>query len=168
MPAREDAPVRSRRKQELLAMTPQQITLVQESFRYILPKRDEAAAIFYRRLFAIDPELRQLFSHAEMTGQGHKLMVALAFVVNGLAQPETIAGAAQALARRHVGYGVRDLHYASVGQALVETLEEGLGSAFDEPVREAWMAAYAFLSRIMIAAALETTAAAQAPALSPD
>ena len=148
-------------------MTPQQITLVQESFRYMLPKRDEAGAIFYRRFFAIDPELRQLFSHAEMTDQGHKLMVALAFVVNGLARPQTIAAAAQALARRHVGYGVRELHYASVGQALVETLEQGLGSAFDERVREAWLAAYAFLSGIMIAAALETAVTSQAPALSP-
>jgi nitric oxide dioxygenase len=120
-------------------MTSQQIALVQESFRHILPIRDEAATIFYRCLFAIDPDLKQLFSNAEMIQQGHKLMVALAFVVNGLAQPETIAGAAQALARRHVGYGGREKHYASVGRALIETLEEGLGSAFDARVGEAWL-----------------------------
>ncbi len=144
-------------------MTPQQIALVQESFRHILPKRDEAAVIFYRRLFEIDPGVKQLFSHAEMTEQGHKLMVALAFVVNGLARPEMIAAAAQALARRHVDYDVREPHYASVGQALIETLEESLGSALDARVREAWLEAYAFLSSIMIAAALETTGAPQVP-----
>lgn len=147
-------------------MTPQQIALVQESFRHILPIRDAAALIFYRRLFAIDPELKLIFLHAEMTKQGHKLMVALAFVVNGLARPEMIAGAAQALARRHVGYGVPEKCYASVGRALIETLEEGLGSAFDARVREAWLTAYSFLSDVIVAAALETTTTPQAPALS--
>lgn len=142
-------------------MTPRQIELVQDSFHSVLPIRDEAAAIFYRRLFAIDPGLKPLFSHAEMAGQGYKLMTALTFVVNGLARPEMIAGTAQSLARRHVGYGVREEHYASVGQALIETLEEGLGGAFNPPVREAWLAAYAFLSDIMIAAAMEPAATSQ-------
>ncbi len=139
-------------------MTPQQISLVQESFRCVLPIREEAAAIFYRRLFAIDPGLRSLFAHTELVDQGHTLMATLAFVVNGLPRPETIVGAAQALARRHVGYGVREEHYGSVGQALIETLQEGLGGAFTPPVRDAWFAAYALLSGAMMAAAAEVTA----------
>ena len=139
-------------------MTPQQIRLVQDSFSEVLPIGDQAAAIFYRRLFDIDPGLRRLFSRTDMAGQRHKLMVALSFVVNGLSRPETVAGAARPLARRHAGYGVREEHYASVGQALMETLEEGLGSAFGPPEREAWLAAYAYLSGIMIAAATETVA----------
>jgi len=65
-------------------MTPEQISLVQESFRFVLPIRNEAAAIFYRRLFAINPDLRSLFANADMTDQGRKLVTALAFVVNGL------------------------------------------------------------------------------------
>jgi nitric oxide dioxygenase len=136
-------------------MTPTQIALIQDSFRRILPIRDEAAAIFYRRLFIIDPELKPLFSHAEMAGQGRKLMAALAFVVNGLGEPDVIAGPVQALARRHLDYGVRAGHYASVGRALIGTLEEGLGDAFHPPVREAWLAAYGLLSDIMIAVATE-------------
>lgn len=137
-------------------MTPTQIELVQDSFRSVLPIRDEAAAIFYRRLFTLDPTLKTLFSHSDMPDQGRKLMVALAYVVNGLSEPDVIAVTVQTLARRHVGYGVRVDHYESVGQALIETLEEGLGDAFHSPVREAWLAAYATLSDIMIAAATET------------
>jgi nitric oxide dioxygenase len=140
-------------------MKPSQIALVQDSFRAVLPIREAAAAIFYRRLFAIDPALRALFPQSDMAEQGRKLMTALAFVVNGLTRPETIVGTAEALARRHTGYGVRKEHYASVGQALVETLEEGLGSAFTPAVREAWIAAYALLSGVMIAAASEELAA---------
>ena len=144
-------------------MTPTQIALVQDSFRSVLPIRDEAAAIFYRRLFAIDPALKPLFSHAEMADQGRKLMAALAFVVNGLGEPEVIVGTVRTLARRHVGYGVRVEHYASVGRALIETLEEGLGDAFRSPVRDAWLAAYATLSDIMIAAATEKVGSHRVP-----
>ena len=139
-------------------MTPEQISLVQESFRSVLPIKDEAAAIFYRRLFAIDPGLQPLFAHTELTDQGRKLMAALTFVVNGLTRPETIVGTAQVLAQRHVGYGVRDEHYASVGQALIETLQECIGNAFTAHVRDAWIAAYTLLSGVMIAAAAEVTA----------
>jgi hemoglobin-like flavoprotein len=134
-------------------MTPEQISIVQESFRSVLPMKDEAAEIFYRRLFAIDPDLRPLFANVEMPEQRRKLMTTLAFVVNGLGQPETIMATVQSLARRHVGYGVRNEHYAHVGQALLETLQEGLGNTFTTPVREAWIAAYALLSGVMIAAA---------------
>lgn len=108
-------------------MTPTQIELVQDSFRSVLPIRDEAAAIFYRRLFTLDPTLKTLFSHSDMPDQGRKLMVALAYVVNGLGELDVIAVTVQTLARRHVGYGVRVDHYESVGRALIETLEEGLG-----------------------------------------
>jgi hemoglobin-like flavoprotein len=141
---------------EAHAMTPTQIELVQNSFRSVLPIRDEVAADFYRRLFIIDPALKPLFSHAGTADQGRKLMTALAFVINGLGEPDVIVGPVQTLARRHVGYGVRVEHYASVGQALIKTLEEGLGDAFHSSVRDAWLAAYAALSEIMIAAATET------------
>jgi hemoglobin-like flavoprotein len=137
-------------------MTPIQIELVQNSFRSVLPMRDEAAVIFYRRLFIINPALKPLFSHAEMADQGRKLMTALAFVVNGLSEQDVVAGTVKTLARQHVGYGVRVEHHASVGRALIETLEEGLGDAFHSPVRDAWLVAYATLSDIMIAAAIET------------
>ena len=56
---------------------------------------------------------------------------------------------------------MREGHYASVGQALLWTLERGLGEAFTPEVRDAWAAAYALLSAAMIEAAAE---AGRAPA----
>jgi hemoglobin-like flavoprotein len=140
-------------------MTPEQIELVQQSFRSVLPIRDAAAAIFYRRLFELDPALRRMFP-ADLSTQGSKLMTSLGFVVQGLANPERIVPAVQGLARRHVGYGVQESHYATVGQALLGTLAEGLGDAFTPQLRDAWAAAYALLSGVMIAAATEHAAAA--------
>ncbi|SFO67382.1 nitric oxide dioxygenase [Mesorhizobium sp. NFR06] len=141
-------------------MTPDQIRLVQESFRGVVPIREAAAALFYEKLFAIDGSLRALFRETDIKKQGAKLMAALGFVVHGLSRAETILPTVQDLARRHVGYGVEEQHYATVGQALIETLDTGLGEAFTPPVREAWTAAYGLLAGVMIAAAREVQLAA--------
>src|SRR6187402_2432125 len=141
-------------------MTPDQIRLVQDSFRHVVPIREAAAAIFYDRLFAIDPDLRALFRSTDMADQGKKLMASLGFVVSGLTKAETILPQVRALARRHVNYGVKEEYYPTVGQALIETLAAGLGEAFTPEVREAWTAAYGVLSSVMIEAGREEALAA--------
>ena len=141
-------------------MTPDQIRLVQSSFRDVVPIREAAAAIFYERLFAIDGSLRVLFQRTDMSKQGAKLMASLGFVVHGLDKADAILPAVQALARRHVTYGVKEHHYATVGQALIETLATGLGTAFTSEVREAWQAAFTLLASVMIAASRDVPEAA--------
>ncbi|RWM29756.1 globin family protein [Mesorhizobium sp.] len=141
-------------------MTPDQIKLVQDSFREVVPIKTAAAALFYEKLFAIDGSLKALFSETDMGKQGSKLMAALGFVVHGLSRAETILPTVQDLARRHVGYGVEEHHYPIVGKALIETLDAGLGPAFTADVREAWVAAYGLLAGVMIAAAREEQLAA--------
>jgi hemoglobin-like flavoprotein len=64
-------------------MTPDQIALVRQSFTKILPIKEAAAALFYDRLFAIDPSTRPLFRR-DMAAQGTKLMAAIAMVVRSL------------------------------------------------------------------------------------
>jgi hemoglobin-like flavoprotein len=133
-------------------MTPHQITLVQQSFEAVRPIAVEAAAMFYNRLFALDPNLRQLF-RGDMQEQGRKLMQAIALVVQGLRTPDTILPAVAALGARHRDYGVRPEHYGSVGAALLWTLEQGLGTAFTPDVKDAWAAAYTMLAEAMQAPA---------------
>lgn len=139
-------------------MTPSQIDLVQSSFGKVAPIAEPAAALFYERLFETAPEVRPLFK-GDMTEQGRKLMATLAVVVGGLKDLDAILPAAQALAVKHVAYGVRAEHYTPVGEALIWTLEQGLGEAFDAPTREAWLAAYSTLSGVMIAQAYGEAAA---------
>lgn len=133
-------------------MTPDQVDLVRASFRKILPIKAEAAALFYGRLFETTPSVRGMFG-GEVTAQGAKLMAAIGFVAAGLDKLETIIPEVQAMARRHVGYGVKEAHYEVVGTTLIWTLEQGLGAAFTPAVREAWTEAYGILSEAMIAAA---------------
>jgi hemoglobin-like flavoprotein len=137
-------------------MTLAQLALVQDSFAKVLPIKEVAADLFYGRLFEIDPQVKPLFTRSDMGTQGQKLMATLATVVAGLSRPETVLPAAQALARRHVGYGVTEAHYATVGAALLWTLGKGLGEGFTPEVEAAWVAAYALLSGAMIAAAQAT------------
>jgi nitric oxide dioxygenase len=133
-------------------MNSEQIELVQGSFAKVAPIADTAAGLFYGRLFEIAPQVRPMFKD-NIDEQGRKLMATLALVVNGLNNLGEIVPIAEKLAVRHVDYGVKAEHYPVVGEALLWTLEQGLGEDFTPPVKAAWMQAYTVLSGAMIAAA---------------
>lgn len=137
-------------------MTPRQIDLIRASWSAVEPIADTAATLFYDQLFELDPAIRRLFRRTDMAAQRKILMQTLTVVVKSLDKLDTIVPAVQALGRRHAGYGVRSEHYESVGIALLWTLEQGLGEAFDDETREAWAAAYGTLASVMIAAADDT------------
>lgn len=140
-------------------MTPRQIDLVQDSFALIVPRRAEVATSFYRILFDLAPHIRPLFRN-DVETQGQKLMQVLTSVVRSLSNLTPLFQTIDALAERHVGYGVRNAHYAPVGRALILALREALGEAFTIETEEAWVDAYMLLSRRMMAAAREETALA--------
>ena len=87
--------------------------------------------------------------------QGEKLMTTLKVVVRGLTRLESLVPAVQALGRRHAGYGVNDEHYDTVAEALLWTLQQGLGEDFTPDVAAAWCTAYGILADVMKAAAAE-------------
>ncbi|WP_420125941.1 globin family protein [Longimicrobium sp.] len=130
--------------------------LVQESWMQVEPIADTAATLFYDRLFELDPALRPLFPATDLRDQKKKLMQTLTVAVRGLYRLEELAPALEALGRRHVGYGVQDAHYETVGQALLWTLEQGLGAAFTPEVRDAWAETYALVTSVMQRAARES------------
>jgi hypothetical protein len=111
-------------------MTQEQIKAIQESFAKIVSISEQAATLFYARLFEIAPALNRCF-RGDMTEQGRKLMVTLGVVVNGLADLESVLPAASALAKRHVNYGVKAADYERVGRGTMDiatrsSLERGL------------------------------------------
>ena len=135
-------------------LTQHQKMLVQESFAVVLPIADDVAVLFYRRLFELDPSLRQMF-RGDMAAQRRKLMQMIGTVVEGLFEIEELLPDVEDLGRRHVAYGVEDRHYDTVAAALLWTLEKGLGAAFTPDVREAWVAVYGLLAGTMKRAANE-------------
>ena len=139
-------------------MTPEQIELVQTSFQKVVPIKETAGQLFYNRLFELDPSLRKLFQE-DLSEQIENLMTMIATAVNGLKRLDSIVGAVQDLGRRHVGFGVKDADYETVGAALIWTLEQGLGSDFTPDTKDAWIACYALLSTTMRDAAAQPAAA---------
>jgi hemoglobin-like flavoprotein len=138
-------------------MTREQIFLVQRSWRQVQPIANTVAELFYARLFSLDSGLQALFT-SDMHEQRRKLMAIIGSVVSELSRLERIAPAVQALGRRHVAYGVRDEHYATVGSALLWALEQALGEAFTPDVKAAWLSAYRVLSQTMLDAAAQVPA----------
>ncbi len=135
-------------------LTPEQITLVRESWEQVLPIADKAAELFYGRLFELDPSLRPMFPD-DMTAQGKKLMTMINTAVSNLDRLDDIIPAIQDLGVRHLEYGVKNSQYNTVGSALLWTLGQGLGDAFTTEVMAAWTDVYTLLADTMKEAARE-------------
>ena len=128
-----------------------QIQLVQESWKKVLPIADTAGHLFYNRLFEIAPEVRPLFA-GDIKPQIAKLMGMLGMVVSNLTRLGDLITKVQDLGRRHSGYGVEAAHFDKVGEALLWTLEKGLGEAWHPELAEAWTVAYTTLAGVMVEA----------------
>lgn len=133
-------------------MTNDDILLVQLSWHRIIPIREAAAELFYAKLFELDPALRELFT-GDMAQQGTKLVQMINTAVRGLDRLDTLLPAVRELGQRHVAYGVRDEHYATVGKALLWTLEQALKDDFTPGIESAWIKTYDVLSQTMREAA---------------
>lgn len=133
-------------------MTPDSQRLVRESFAKVAPIAPAAAAMFYDRLFVLDPSLRPLFK-GDMDEQGRKLMTMIGTAVANLHRLDAVVPAVRDLGQRHAGYGVQPSHYDTVASALLWTLEQGLGDDFTPSTRQAWVECYTVLAGTMQEAA---------------
>ena len=136
-------------------ITAQQIELVQSTWGHVAPIADQAATLFYGKLFELDPEIKPLFAQTDLPEQKRKLMQTIGVAVKNLHRLEDIVPVVRNLGKRHIGYGVQDRHYDTVAAALLWTLEQGLGDLFTSEVNDAWTATYAVLAGTMKDAAAE-------------
>jgi len=129
-------------------MTEEQIKLVRASFEKIGRVSEEAAVLFYARLFELDPKLRRLFK-PDMGEQRLKLMQMLEAAVNGLGRLDELLPAVREMGARHASYGVEDHHYETVASALLYTFECALDAEYTTEMKEAWTAVYELLATTM-------------------
>jgi hemoglobin-like flavoprotein len=126
--------------------------LVRTTFARLVVMPEVAGALFYERLFAVNPGFRSLFKN-DMRIQGLKLMTMLAMVVYNLHDPGQVMPAIRDLSDRHVGYGAKLADYDALREALLWALEQALGEDFTPAVREAWAVCYDELAGKMKAVA---------------
>jgi hemoglobin-like flavoprotein len=143
---------------EIKGMDEAQKELVRATFARIAPIADQAGAMLYEKMFALDPDLRRLFK-IDIETQGAKLMAVFATAIANLHRLDEILPKVRELGRRHVAFGVKDNDYDTGGVALVQTLEGALGDAFTPAARSAWMACYeAVVGEMKAGAAAERVA----------
>jgi len=147
------------------AVSPREKRLVQGSWDAVVPIAETAASIFYAKLFELDPALRPMFT-TDITEQGKKLMQMLMVAVKGLDRLEEIVPTLVQLGARHAGYGVKDKDYDTVAEAFLFTLGQGLGAAFTDEVKGAWVTVYTLLAGTMKSAAAQVADAAPVKELS--
>ena len=133
-------------------MNAAQQEIVRTTFAKLAVMPEVAGALFYQRLFDLNPEVRPLFKN-DMRIQGVKLMTMLAMVVFNLHEPGRVLPAIRDLGVRHIGYGVKLEDYDALLEALLWALEQALGEDFTPAVRDAWAVCYDELAGEMKAAA---------------
>jgi hemoglobin-like flavoprotein len=136
-------------------MTNQQIDHVKSTWGMVASLDTEmVGGLFYNRLFEIAPQIRGMF-RAPIPEQSKKLLTMIGYVINKLDKLDDIIDEVAKLAQRHVQYGVKAEHYGIVAEALLWTLEKGLGEHWTDEVKESWVLCYTTLAGAMIAAANE-------------
>lgn len=138
-----------------MSLSDHQVSLIQNSFSKVRPIAGDAAKIFYAKLFEYDPELKPLFKN-NMDEQGKKLMQTLGVAVSGLRDLNKLVPVLQELAVKHLDYGVKVEDYTPVGNALIYTLQTGLGRDFSPETKTAWVALLKVVIEVMRQAAYPT------------
>ncbi|QMW07024.1 hemoglobin [Spirosoma foliorum] len=131
-------------------MTNQQLQLVKQTWK-LLREIDPSVlgGVFYGRLFFKYPALRPMFNRS-MESQYQKFVDMLSIIVARLDRPDTVAQEIGMLARSHAGYGVQPTHYEDVKEALLWTLERGLGLDWNTDVQQAWIGCYDAITQLML------------------
>jgi methyl-accepting chemotaxis protein len=136
-------------------MTSRQIEIIENSWDVVLLNPEEASEIFYTKLFSIEPGLRFLFKE-DISSQAHKLVSMITFVVHKLDNLEEVMEDVRDLGLRHKKYQVKPEYFESLASALLWTLENRLGKAWNDETKEAWVTIYSTLANGMINAVNES------------
>ncbi|MEO0924641.1 MAG: globin domain-containing protein [Cyanobacteria bacterium J06643_13] len=126
------------------------IQLLEASFNQVKSRAVEFSASFYHHLFKYHPELKPLFEKADAAAQEKKLIASLAIIVENLRNPEQLTIALKSLGAYHHEIGTVEEHYPFVGQSLIETFADYLGSEWDESTQQVWLDAYSLIPKLML------------------
>src|SRR3954468_7357455 len=130
-------------------MTPEQIELVQDSFRRLSAHSDALAADFYDRLFAADPTTRALFT-TDMTVQRIKFVRELEEIIRTVRDFDAFLAHLTDLGARHAGCGVRPVHYRTFATCLLAALAAAEDDDWTPELEAAWSSAHDLVAEAMI------------------
>ncbi|GAA6152178.1 NO-inducible flavohemoprotein [Pseudoteredinibacter isoporae] len=128
------------------------INVVKSTVPLIEEASDTLTDHFYQRMFAHNPELKDVFNMSNQRSgrQRAALYDAIAAYARNLDNLAVLKSAVERIAQKHSSFYIEPHQYQIVGHHLIETLRELLGEALTEEVESAWGEAYGFLADIFI------------------
>jgi len=130
-------------------MEQHKIELIKKSWAYVITNVSEAGNLFYGKLFEKAPEIRTLFK-GDIKEQAKKLVAMVSLIVSKADKLDDLQEQIKYLAIRHENYQAQPKYYPIVGDALIETLQEGLGNKWTVEHKTAWIEIYSILSKTMM------------------
>ncbi|GAQ91814.1 cytochrome b5 isoform [Klebsormidium nitens] len=130
-------------------LTTSDVKLVQESWAKVVEAHGVGAVtLFYVNLFTLAPHLESLFKKTKNIQEAMftDMMMTL---VGKLHDWEWVVSALEASAIRHLRYGVSVSMFPAVGQALLQTLDMGLGVHWTPEVKAAWIKLWTAIVSVM-------------------
>ena len=122
--------------------------IVQQSWKTVVPIRDEAAALFYSRLLELDPSLRPQFI-GDAAEQSRKWGAIMSIAVANLERPFILLPTLYTLGAQQEKNGIQEHHYDIVDIALLDTLQRVLGEAFTPEIKAAWADGYRVIANVL-------------------
>ncbi|KAJ5982821.1 hypothetical protein N7451_012921 [Penicillium sp. IBT 35674x] len=134
------------------SLTTQQKEIVKSTIPALQEHGVTITTLFYKRLLAAHPELKNIFNtaHQDTGEQPAALAHAIWAYASNIHHPEALGAAVSRIGHKHASLGVTADHYPIVGEHLLAAIKEVLGPAINQEVLSAWGAAYQLLANIFI------------------
>jgi hemoglobin-like flavoprotein len=116
-----------------------------------MSRGDAFVGAFYDNLFAVAPQVEDLFESTDPAMQRRMLLNMLHAAVRGARHLEDLEEALADLGQRHLDYGTLAEHYPVAGAALEKALADTLGEAFTPAFRDAWRDLFGRIGAMMLA-----------------
>lgn len=128
------------------------VELLEETFKALAPNANSLVHRFYEELFARYPDVKPMFSNADIAQQEKKLLAALQLVINNLRKPDVLEEALLNIGEKHYQYGARPEHYTAVAETLLDVMAEFAGDIWTEEIALAWNQALTAVAETMLRA----------------
>ncbi|EFF81387.1 oxidoreductase NAD-binding domain protein [Acinetobacter haemolyticus ATCC 19194] len=133
-------------------MTPQQIELVKATVPVLRENGVALTGYFYNRMLGNNPDLKETFNmgHQRSGAQAQALAGAVLAYAENIEDPSVLLPVVELIAHKHVSLNIQAPDYSIVGENLLHSISEVLSISMDDPLIDAWAAAYGQLADLFI------------------
>ncbi|MCU4492962.1 NO-inducible flavohemoprotein [Acinetobacter guillouiae] len=133
-------------------MTPQQINLVKATVPVLRENGVALTGYFYNRMLGNNPELKETFNmgHQRSGAQAQALAGAVLAYAENIEDPSVLLPVVELIAHKHVSLNIQAPDYNIVGENLLHSISEVLTISMEDPLIDAWAAAYGQLADLFI------------------